>query len=113
MIRNIQFTITLIILIIILVINLMKLNQPQEQDIKYISSSNDFVEVPFANQTIMPLRRITADMISYVPLPPEYLQGDYLMDISEIVGKCVGYSAIPVGSPFYNSLLVDCDTINN
>lgn len=113
MIRNVQFIITLVILIVIMVMNLMKLNQPEEQDIKYISSSNDFIKVPFANQTIMPMSKINEDMVSYVPLPPEYLQGDYIMDISEIVGKCIGYSAISMGSPFYHSLLVDCDTINN
>ena len=49
MIRNVQFIITLVILIVIMVMNLMKLNQPEEQDIKYISSSIDFIEVPIAN----------------------------------------------------------------
>ena len=50
-------------------------------------------------------------MVNYIRVPKDYIQGDYILDTSEIVGKCAGYSSIPIGSPFYRIFIVDCDTV--
>ncbi len=77
-----------------------------------INQKTNLTRVPYANQTIQPRTKITADMISYMNVPASFLVGSYYRSGEEITGKFSQYNTmIAEGSLFYTDLLTDVSNL--
>lgn len=73
-----------------------------------INQKTALVEVYYANQTIQPKTKITADMVSKTQVPAAFIKGNYYKNYDDIVGKYSNYNTmIANGSIFYTDLLVE------
>lgn len=79
-----------------------------------INQKVSLTRVPYANQTIQPRTKITADMISYMEVPKAFLQGSYYGSAEVITQKYSQYNTMIVkGSLFYEELLTDRANLPN
>ena len=79
-----------------------------------INQKVSLTRVPYANQTIQPRTKITADMISYMEVPRAFLQGSYYESAEVITQKYSQYNTMIVkGSLFYEELLTDRANLPN
>lgn len=70
-------------------------------------------QIPYANQTIEPGVEITADMISYMEVPAEFLVGNYYSNVEDVVGMCSHpYTMVAGGSIFYTDMVINCDELD-
>ena len=73
-----------------------------------INQKTALVEVYYANQTIQPKTKITADMVSKTQVPAAFIKGNYYKNYDDIVGKYSNYNTmIANGSIFYTDLLIE------
>ena len=94
-------TVTIIGVILCVIILYIGYNYRIDQQVK-------LTRVPYANQTIQPKTKITADMIEYMNVPASFLKGTYYNDASYIIGKFSNYNTvIAEGSIFYTDLVID------
>ena len=79
-----------------------------------INQKVSLTRVPYANQTIQPRTKITADMISYMNVPASFLVGSYYKSADDITGKYSNYNTIVAeGSLFYTDLIIDEKNLPN
>lgn len=79
-----------------------------------IKNQVSLTRVPYANQTIQPKKKITAEMISYMEVPQAFLVGSYYTNPDDIIGKYSNYNTmIAEGSLFYNDLVISEDKLPN
>lgn len=73
-----------------------------------VNQATNPIRIPYANVTIPARTEITADMISYVDVPQTALRGNVLTNPqTQIIGMYTDVgSTIPVGSYFYNDVVV-------
>lgn len=77
-----------------------------------INQKTALVEVYYANQTIQPKTKITADMVSKTQVPAAFIKGNYYKNYDDIVGKYSNYNTmIANGSIFYTDLLIEEDSL--
>ena len=77
-----------------------------------INQKTALVEVYYANQTIQPKTKITADMVSKTQVPASFIKGSYYKNYDDIVGKYSNYNTmIANGSIFYTDLLIEEDSL--
>ena len=77
-----------------------------------INSKTSLFKIPYANQTVGPGEMITADMISYMEVPGNFIVGTYYRSDEDIVGKCSNFNTmIADGSIFYKDIVIDCDKL--
>ena len=77
-----------------------------------INQKTALVEVYYANQTIQPKTKITADMVSKTQVPAAFIKGNYYKNYDDIVGKYSNYNTmIANGSIFYIDLLIEEDSL--
>ena len=77
-----------------------------------INQKTALVEVYYANQTIQPKTKITADMVSKTQVPAAFIKGNYYKNYDDIVGKYSNYNTmIASGSIFYTDLLIEEDSL--
>lgn len=73
-----------------------------------IKSKINPVTVPYATRNIPERTKITSDMIGSIEVPPSMIKGSPYMNSRDIIGKYVNVrSAIPQGSLFYSSSIVE------
>lgn len=73
------------------------------------------VSLPYANVTIQPRTEITADMVSWMEVPVEFLNdSEYYKSEDDIIGKYSNYNTmIAKGSLFYTELLTEESALPN
>lgn len=72
-----------------------------------INAATKPVSIPVAATTIQPRTEITTELIKYINVPSEALQGKYYKNKGEILGKYTNVNTIiPSGSLFYKEALV-------
>ena len=77
-----------------------------------INQKTALVEVYYANQTIQPKTKITADMVSKTQVPAAFIKGNYYKNYDDILGKYSNYNTmIANGSIFYTDLLIEEDSL--
>lgn len=77
-----------------------------------INQRTALIEVYYANQTIQPKTKITADMVSKTQVPAAFIKGNYYKNYDDIVGKYSNYNTmIANGSIFYTDLLIEEDSL--
>lgn len=119
-----QSKLSLILFILIIITSILNLITLV---IVYINSQNNLpidnqpsrIIIPYVNQEIPADTVINEEMISYISISNDYLIGDYITNIDDIVGKCTTYRyKIPKGSLIYAESIDDCnktrlETINS
>ncbi len=79
-----------------------------------INQRVSLTRVPYAQHTIQPKTKITADMVAYMNVPASFLKGSYYKNVDDIVGKYSNYNTmIAEGSIFYTDLLIDEKSLPN
>ena len=119
-----QSKLSLILFILIIITSILNLITLV---IVYINSQNNLpidnqpsrIIIPYVNQEVPADTVITKEMISYISVSNDYLMGDYITNIDDVVGKCTTYRyKIPKGSLIYDESIDDCnktrlETINS
>lgn len=68
--------------------------------------------IPVASVTIQPKTEITPDMIVYINVPSEALNGNYYANANDVVGKYTNINTIiPAGSLFYREAVITQDQL--
>jgi Flp pilus assembly protein CpaB len=79
-----------------------------------VKSAVNPIAVPYANEKILAETKITESMISTRLVPPSMIEGDVVLNISDIVGKYVNPdTVIPKGSLFYSRSIIESENLEH